>query len=121
VFSQTWPGSALGATALCAGAAGTEAFVEAPPDGAIADGDGTGSALGSAEGTGFALNHVLTPLWSAQAPFFTAAVVKVPSLHCPVAPAGACARTVRPDPKKSAVTIPKKCFFKGNLPNDAQS
>jgi hypothetical protein len=102
VFTQTNPGPPPGAAVFAAAAAAGPSFfgAGADPTGAPA-GTGAlmaGGALVAAAGAGIdaagAAYHVCTPLCPRHAPLFDSAVEYDPSLQIPVAPAGACAKTL---------------------------
>ena len=77
--------AAAGATAFDGAPAGTTALVDADAAALAAD----AAALAAGVVAVAAPIQVLTPLWPEQAPAFTAALLKLPSLHTPVVPAGA--------------------------------
>lgn len=103
-------GAGPDAAATGAGAAAGAAFPALAVDAAGAAAAGA-AALFAAAGAaaGAAAYQSLIPWCPRQAPDFVAAVVYVPSLHCPVEPAGACARTtcdaIRPAATKLNRTI----------------
>ena len=89
--------------------AGAGVFVGAAAGAGAGVTAGFGDGAGAAAGVEAAAYQVSIPLWPRHAPCFVAAVVKVPSLHFPVvpagAPAGACANSaeeISSDPKIAA-------------------
>jgi len=87
-FDWLTAGAVLFAGADCAAGAGFDWLIAGAALFAGAD-CAAGAAAAGAEDP--AANQLWPPLWPLHAPAFFGAFVYVPSLHCPVEPAGACA------------------------------
>ena len=92
-------GEVTGAEAAFAGAGAAE-VIEVEGE-AVLDARALEAFTAAADVAAEAAYHACTPLWPPHAPRFEAAEVYVPSLHCPVEPAGACACTRAHEERRS--------------------